>query len=251
MNSLRTLIKRLWRIQRNVFSVDWIDTIRINAQLPFVQFIQLPIWVYNCKIESLSGKIEICSLSIHPGMIRLGLKTTGICGNKNEVNLKIQGSIQFMGPGYLGNYSSIEIAKKGSIKFGKNFGITSSFKICSRKHIEIGDNFSSLWEVSIFDTDFHTMINIETGELNESEQAVYIGNDVWCCQRVTILKGTYIPSRSIIASNSLVNADFKDIPANTIYAGIPAKPMKSGWTRQEFKQFETEPMTDITHFLQL
>lgn len=248
---LRALIKHFIRTQRNIFYVDWIDTIRINAKLPFKQFIKIPIWVYNCKIENLSGHIRLSSTYIHPGMIRLGLKTSGICGNKNEININIARMIEFTGPGYLGNHSSIEIGKKGFLRFGENFGITAAFKICSRKCIEIGDNFSSAWEVSIFDTDFHTMINTETGELNEPERAIHIGNDVWCCQRVTILKGTHIPDRSIIASNSLVNTQFKDISPNTIYAGNPAKPIKSKWTRLEFKQFETEPIIDITHFLHL
>ena len=37
----------------NILSVDLLNTIRVNSQLPFKQFIKFPIWVYKCKVDSL------------------------------------------------------------------------------------------------------------------------------------------------------------------------------------------------------
>lgn len=75
--------------------VDWIDTFRVNYKLPLSQFVKLPIWVYGCKIDSLTGTITIDSTYVSCGMIRLGQRTTGLCGNQNSLNLSISGGGNF------------------------------------------------------------------------------------------------------------------------------------------------------------
>ncbi len=49
---------------------------------------------------------------------------------------------------------------------------------------------------------------------------IVIEDGCWIGARVTILGGVTIGNSSIIGAGSLVN---KDVPANTIYAGVPAK----------------------------
>ena len=80
---------------------------------------------------------------------------------------------------------------------------------------------------------------------------IFIGNDVWICNRYTILKGSYLPNRSIVSTNSLVNKNFKSEPNNSIYAGIPAKFIKTGYTRKEFIEFEKHPIDNIVKFLNI
>ena len=52
---------------------------------------------------------------------------------------------------------------------------------------------------------------------------VFIGSNVWIGANVTILKGVNIGNNAIIAAAALVN---KDIPANAIAGGVPAKIIK-------------------------
>jgi len=54
------------------------------------------------------------------------------------------------------------------------------------------------------------------GEIN-------IGNNVWIGANCTINMGVKIGDNAIIGANSFVN---KDVPANTVYAGTPAKYIK-------------------------
>lgn len=87
-------MKKQFRYLKKILLVDWINTIKINYKLPFSQFVKFPILVYGCKIDSLNHiKIE-CS-KVQFGMIRLGLRTIGLCGNKNSINLKISGGGDF------------------------------------------------------------------------------------------------------------------------------------------------------------
>lgn len=233
--------------------IDFFNTIRINAKLPLKQAIKLPIVVYHSKIDSLKGKIIIDSTKISFNMISLGKRTSILNIRKNGIGICLSSGskLVFKGPGYMGNDSSIETRSNGILTFGKNFGITASFKIACEKRIDIGDNFSSSWEVGIYDTDFHFLYDIEKNmQLNCSEN-IFIGHDVWICNRCTILKGSYLPNRSIVATNSLVNRSFKNEPNNSIYAGVPAKFIKTGFTRKEFYEFEKQPIENIVKLLNI
>lgn len=84
------------------------------------------------------------------------------------------------------------------------------------------------------------------GELNESELAlspvrrplvskgpVHIGSRVWIGEGVCILSGVTIGDNSIIGANSVVT---HDVPANAIYAGVPAKLIKQVYKRGDEMQ---------------
>lgn len=55
-------------------------------------------------------------------------------------------------------------------------------------------------------------------------EPVNIGNNVWIGAGSVVLPGVTIGDNSIIGANSVVNCD---VPSNTVYAGSPAKLIKS------------------------
>ncbi|WP_245864828.1 DapH/DapD/GlmU-related protein [Terribacillus aidingensis] len=64
--------------------------------------------------------------------------------------------------------------------------------------------------------------NIHPKERNKSGYAIpiTIGNDVWIGGSCVILAGVKVGDNSVVAAGSVVT---KDVPANTIVAGSPAK----------------------------
>ena len=65
-------------------------------------------------------------------------------------------------------------------------------------------------------------------ERPEFRQNIYpkpikIGNNVWIGSNATILQGITIGDGAIIGANSVVK---KDVPENTIAAGVPAKTIR-------------------------
>ena len=67
-------------------------------------------------------------------------------------------------------------------------------------------------------------------ELTPSKRAnllpapVKIGNNVWIGAHATILAGVTIGDNSVVAAGAVVN---KDVPANVVVAGVPAKVIKN------------------------
>jgi maltose O-acetyltransferase len=147
------------------------------------------------------------------------------------------------------NHSPIEdSAKKEEIinelfgSAGLNPGIEHNFHCDLGYDIHVGDHFYAGYNCTILDMAEVRIGNkcmigpnvglytaghsIEPKDRNKSGYAVpiNIGNDVWISGSSVILPGITIGDNSIVAAGSVVT---KDVPANTIVAGNPAKILKS------------------------
>ncbi|MCO6496347.1 MAG: hypothetical protein J5I50_01665 [Chitinophagaceae bacterium] len=78
--------------------------------------------------------------------------------------------------------------------------------------------------------DSHSIIDLTTKKRINYAADIVIGNHVWIGARSTILKGVCLGDNSIIGLNSVVT---KNVPANCLAAGIPAKVIKTNvdWMR--------------------
>ena len=83
--------------------------------------------------------------------------------------------------------------------------------------------------IDIRTSDNHGIIDEANQRLNYPH-SIKIGNHVWIGQRSIVLKGTQIGDNSVVGAGAIVS---KDIPANAIAAGVPAKVVKTGvnWVR--------------------
>ncbi|HEY8661602.1 MAG TPA: acyltransferase [Hanamia sp.] len=100
----------------------------------------------------------------------------------------------------------------------------SGTTICAAKSIIIGDNTCIGANVTVVDTDFHSLDPIKRASEQDQEYAidaaVEIGPNVFVGMGCYILKGVIIGEGSIIGAGSVVT---KNIPAFAIAAGNPAK----------------------------
>ena len=111
----------------------------------------------------------------------------------------------------------IMVFKGAKLNLGSGY-INRYCKIRCYNEITIGNGVAISENFTIWDSDAHQMING-----SEPTQPIVIGNNVWIGTNVTVLKGVKIGDGCIIAAGSLVT---KDVPANCLAAGVPAKVIK-------------------------
>lgn len=129
---------------------------------------------------------------------------------------------------YIGNNTRLEIGDHTSIG-GAQLILYSG----ENTNIKIGHDCMISTKVTIRTSDGHSIY--KTGKddsLANQPDDVIIGDHVWVGTRSEILKGSVIPSNTIIGAYSLVNKKFEK--ENCIIAGQPAKIIKEGynWDRK-------------------
>lgn len=125
-----------------------------------------------------------------------------------------------------GDRSIIQMMGNGRLTIGDNCGFSNVAISCAAS-INIGNNILIGSGSKIFDTDFHSVIahskNNKVTRDNPSAKPITIEDNVFIGAMVLILKGVQIGANSVVGAGSVVT---KDIPANEIWAGNPAKFVK-------------------------
>ena len=118
--------------------------------------------------------------------------------------------------------SAIVVIKGGHLELGDQSYINESLIQCAST-IKIGNHCAIAGGVLIQDTDFHPILN-ENGKEKTITKPIAIGNHVWICANAIILKGVNIGDGAIVAAGAVVT---KDVPANSLVGGNPAKVIKT------------------------
>ncbi len=108
-----------------------------------------------------------------------------------------------------------------NIRVGKNVFINSGCCFQDQGGIEIGDN-ALIGQQVVIATLNHDLQPDKRG--NMFPVPVKIGNNVWIGAKATILPGVTIGNGAVIAAGAVVT---KDVPENTVVAGIPARIIKN------------------------
>ena len=143
---------------------------------------------------------------------------------------------------FFGRKLQIQIGRRGTIRFGRFVWVGDGTKIrCHEGVVEIGDKtvmgqectISAYQRVRIGDecviADRAMFIDFDHGVVEVERpirlQGIYkrdveVGNNVWIGYGACILRGVSVGDNSIIGTNAVVT---KDVPANAVVGGIPAR----------------------------
>jgi acetyltransferase-like isoleucine patch superfamily enzyme len=143
---------------------------------------------------------------------------------------------------FFGRGLELEIAARGRVDFGRFVWIGDKTKIrCHEGRVEIGDKtvmgqectISAYQHVRIgqqcviadramfIDFD-HGVVEVERPIRQQGiyKRDVIVGSNVWIGYGACVLRGVSVGDNAIVGTNSVVT---KDVPANAVVAGIPAR----------------------------
>jgi acetyltransferase-like isoleucine patch superfamily enzyme len=146
------------------------------------------------------------------------------------------------GPLFLGSGLELQIARRGRVEFGRFVWIGHGSKIrCHEGVVEIGAKtvmgqectISAYRRVRIGEecviADRAMFIDFDHGVVEVErpirQQGIYmreveVGSNVWIGYGACILRGVRVGDNAIVGTNSVVT---RDVPANAVVAGIPAR----------------------------
>lgn len=125
--------------------------------------------------------------------------------------------------------SIIAVSDNGSfISIGDDTVIGKGAKVVALESakVQIGSNCLFSTNVSIMNSDSHSIIDLYDNSRKNAAQDVNIGNHVWFGENVTVLKGVEIQDDVVIGNRSMLTKGHYQ--ANSIYIGAPAKLLLGG-----------------------
>ncbi len=139
-------------------------------------------------------------------------------------------------------HTSFGMENGGQIYLGGGISVYRNMNVVAKngKKIEIGDECMFAREIMIRNNDGHAIVDLETNEIINPSEDIYIGEHVWVGMRSMICKGAYISDGSIVGAMSFVNKKFDE--KNIIIAGVPAKKVRSNvkWDRAAYSGYVNE-----------
>ena len=184
------------------------------------------------KYKKIKNKLEIVG--------KLRKNKIKISGN-NNIFIKGNNNILYIGDDCIVNNTSIILDNESSeIRIGNKTSIAKAQIVSLESYkIEIGEDCMLSYDIEIRNTDSHKIYDKNTNKRINEGNRINIGNHVWLGMRAIILKGVNIGDNSIVAAGSIVT---KDVKANTIISGNPAKQIKENiyWTREEVMKYLEE-----------
>ena len=178
------------------------------------------------KAEMKKRTVVVANSELHQHMFEAGEETrriTAEINNKYNPKERIQELFsQLIGqkvvnfmlfPPFYADYGK-------NISIGENVFINSGCCFQDQGGIEIGNNVLVGQQVVIATLNHDLAPNRRANML---PAPVKIGNNVWVGAHATILAGVTIGDNSVVAAGAVVT---KDVPANVVVAGVPAKVIK-------------------------
>lgn len=222
-------------------------TLRFNLKyFPLKTALKFPI-VFYCrpKFRALKGAIH---LETTPRFRMIGLGYPGNSMKSSNGNVFWEnkgGTVVFKGKFGANPDFSLKVEKDAELVFGTNCSFGQNNFIACQSSISFGDDLLSSWDNQFFDHDFHRFFSIESKELTTASKPIVIGEKVFIGARCTILKGTTIPFRSVVGTNSVLNKHYGD-HTGTLINGNPAVAIPRKLTRVVTEPFQPSELVELS-----
>lgn len=155
---------------------------------------------------------------------------------RSQIRGRVAPRVQFIGPITVEGTQNVHIGRytrlgrraflktdgAGRIEIGEHVTINDGATIVAYERIEIGDHAMIGEYVTIRDANHGTARGELIRRQPHDAAPVYIGRDAWIGRGACVLKGVRVEDGAVVGANSVVT---KDVPANTVVGGVPARPI--------------------------
>jgi acetyltransferase-like isoleucine patch superfamily enzyme len=151
---------------------------------------------------------------------------------KERININCGDNCRIHIMGLSANNSSLNISlsNDATLIIGPNQLMNGVVQISMHEKSTIKIGEGCLWaNCSIWGSDMHSIIDLESGKRINPPDDILIGNKVWIGYNAMILKGSNIQDGCIVGANAVVTRSTKNIH-NSLIIGNPAKQVKSNVT---------------------
>ena len=96
----------------------------------------------------------------------------------------------------------------------------------SGSEIDIGRNVLFSWDVSVFDTDTHALVDADGALLNGGPKKMTVADKCWIGHRALLMKNVRLPEGTIVGAGAVVSAKAVSDEPYCAYAGNPAQEIR-------------------------
>ncbi|HET7119648.1 MAG TPA: acyltransferase [Solirubrobacterales bacterium] len=141
-------------------------------------------------------------------------------GRGLELVIARRGEVRFGRFVWIGDGTKIR-CHEGSVEIGAKSVLGQECTISAYQHVRIGEQCVIADRTMFIDFD-HGIVEVERPIRLQGiyKRDVEVGNNVWIGYGACVLRGVRVGDNSVIGTNSVVT---KDVPANAVVAGIPAR----------------------------
>jgi acetyltransferase-like isoleucine patch superfamily enzyme len=231
MKKIKKLIRLLYVGLISSRRINITKTLYINLKLfPLIDALKFPIYIYGSCRLTVAGRVNIAA-PIKMGLLKIGYKYEMLSYKVSSV-FRLYGTLVLKGEVWFGSAISVYIGNDAMLEMGNMSSLGSCGNLICTKSIIFSD-YSRIGSWStVTDSNYHYMKDVLSGKINRKEREVFIGARNYIGSRSALLPGTKTPDNITIAFGTVCNRDYtKDIPENSVIAGVPAKLVKANIVR--------------------
>jgi len=150
------------------------------------------------------------------------LQTDGLCFVCPGVTFEIgRGAVVHLGRwSWIGHGTKIR-AHEGEVRIGAKTVLGQECTISSFQRVAVGRECILADRVMLIDFD-HGVVDVErpVREQGIYKRDVVVGHNVWVGYGVCVLRGVHVGDNAVLGTSAVIG---KDVPANAVAAGIPAR----------------------------
>jgi acetyltransferase-like isoleucine patch superfamily enzyme len=153
-------------------------------------------------------------------------------GKGLELHIERAGDVRFGRFVWIGDGTKIR-CHEGAVEIGEKTVMGQECTISAYQHVRIGEQCVIADRAMFIDFD-HGVVEVERPIRLQGiyKRDVEVGNNVWVGYGACILRGVSVGDNSVIGTNAVVT---KDVPANAIVGGVPARIIRMREAPQELR----------------